>query len=58
LSAGDHGFESKLGQTKIYKIGFCCSSAKHTAWRGKIDWPELRIQVEWYVYQWTVATVR
>jgi len=39
LSAVDCGFEPQSGQTKDYKIGICCFSAKHTALRGKIkDW--------------------
>jgi hypothetical protein len=31
LSAVDHGFESGSDQTKDYKIGICCFSAKHAA---------------------------
>ena len=31
----DHGFESRSGQTKDYKIGICCFSAKHSAFRRK-----------------------
>jgi hypothetical protein len=35
----DCGFEPRLGQTKDYKIGICCFSAKHTALRRKSkDW--------------------
>ena len=34
-SVVDHGFESRSGQTKDYKIGICCFSAKHTALRRK-----------------------
>jgi hypothetical protein len=34
-SAVDHGFESRSGKTKDYKIGICCFSAKHTALRRK-----------------------
>jgi hypothetical protein len=30
-SAVDCGFEPRSGQTKDYKIGICCFSAKHTA---------------------------
>ena len=38
-SAVDRGFEHRLGQTKDYKIGICCFSAKHAALRRKIkDW--------------------
>ena len=29
-SAADRGFESRSGQTKDYKIGICCLSAKLT----------------------------
>jgi hypothetical protein len=34
-SAVDRGFEPRLGQTKDYKIGICCFSAKHAALRRK-----------------------
>ena len=35
----DWGFESQSGQTKDYKIGICCFSAKHAALRRKSkDW--------------------
>jgi hypothetical protein len=35
----DRGFEPWLGQTKDYKIGICCFSAKHAALRRKSkDW--------------------
>ena len=38
-SAVDHGFEPRSDQTKDYKIGICCFSAKHTALRKKSkDW--------------------
>jgi hypothetical protein len=38
-SAVDCGFEPRSGQTKDYKIGICCFSAKHTALRRKSkDW--------------------
>ena len=33
------GFEPQSGQTKNCKIGFCCFSAKHVAFRRKSkDW--------------------
>jgi hypothetical protein len=35
LSDVDRGFEPRLGQTKDYKIGICCFSAKHAALRRK-----------------------
>ena len=39
LSAVDRWFESRLGQTKDYKNGICCFSAKHAALRRKSkDW--------------------
>ena len=38
-SAVDRGFEARSGQTKDYKIGICCFSAKHAALRRKSkDW--------------------
>ena len=38
-SAVDRGFESPPGQTKNYKIGICCFSAKQAALRRKSkDW--------------------
>ena len=38
-SAIDRGFEPQSGQTKNYKIGICCFSAKHAALRRKRkDW--------------------
>jgi hypothetical protein len=38
-SAVDHGFKPRSGQTKDYKIGICCFSAKHAALRRKSkDW--------------------
>ena len=39
LSTVDRGFEPRLGQTKNYKIGICCFSAKHVSLRKKSkDW--------------------
>jgi hypothetical protein len=32
-NAVDCGFEPRSGHTKVYKIGICCFSAKHTALR-------------------------
>ena len=38
-SAVNRGFEPRSGQTKDYRIGICCFSAKHTALRRKNkDW--------------------
>jgi hypothetical protein len=38
-SAIDCGFEPRSGQTKEYKIGICCFSAKHAALSSKSkDW--------------------
>jgi hypothetical protein len=39
LSAVDCGFKPQSGQTKDYKIGICCFSAKYAALRRKSkDW--------------------
>jgi hypothetical protein len=35
LRAVDHGFKPRPGQTKDYKMGICCFSAKHAALRRK-----------------------
>ena len=38
-SVVDRGFEPRSGQTKDYKIGICCFSAKHAALKRKSkDW--------------------
>ena len=38
-SVVDRGFEPRSGQTKDYKIGICCFSAKHAALRRESkDW--------------------
>ena len=38
-SAVYRGFESRSGQTKVFKIGICCFSAKHAVLRMKSkDW--------------------
>ena len=38
-NAVDRGFEPRSVQTKDYKIGICCFSAKHAALRSKDkDW--------------------
>ena len=38
-SAVDRGFEPRSVETKNYKIGMCCFSAKHVALRRKrTDW--------------------
>jgi hypothetical protein len=34
-SAENRSFEQRSGQTKDYKIGMCCFSAKHAALRRK-----------------------
>ena len=34
-SAVGRGFEPRFGQTKDYRIGICCFSAKHVALRSK-----------------------
>jgi hypothetical protein len=38
-SAVDRGFDPRSGQTKDFKVGICCFSAKHAAFRRKSkDW--------------------
>ena len=36
-SAVGRGFESRSGQTKEYKVGSCCFSAKHATLRKKSE---------------------
>jgi hypothetical protein len=43
LSEGDCGFEPRSGQTKDYKIGICCFSAKHAALRSNSGGLGIRI---------------
>jgi hypothetical protein len=54
-SAVDRGFELRSGQTKDYKIGISCFSAKHAALRRKSkDW---LARMERHVYPLTVVSV-
>jgi hypothetical protein len=62
-SAVDRGVEPWLCQTKDYKIGICCFSAKHTALRRKSkdwlarnqdnvsEWGDMFI-IHWLLFQW------
>ena len=63
LSVVDRGFEPRLSQTKDYKIGICCISAKHAALKRKSKYWFARNQdnvSEWsdlsthrLLFQWT-----
>ena len=49
-SAVDCGFEPRSGQTKVYEIGICCFSIKHTALKKKSKYCWLFIEImcqEW-----------
>ena len=50
-SAVDHGLVPLSGQTKDYKIGICCFSAKHTALRRKSKDRSARNQNN--VFEWS-----
>ena len=55
-SAVDDGFEPRSGQTKDYKIGICCFSAKDTALRRKSkDW---LTQNQNNVSEWSDMSIR
>jgi hypothetical protein len=55
-NAVDRGFEPRSGQTKDYKIGIYCFSAKHAALRSKSkDWLA-RIQNN--VSEWSNMSIR
>jgi hypothetical protein len=62
LLAVDCGFEPRSGQTKDYKVGICCFSAKYAAFRGKskdwLTWNEDNVS-EWseMSYPLTVVSV-
>ena len=48
LSVVDRGFEPRSGQSKDYKIGICCFSAKYEALRSKSkDWLAQNQNNEW-----------
>jgi hypothetical protein len=64
-SAVDRGFEFRSGQTKDYKIGICCFSAKHAALTRKSkeglarnhdnvsEWGNMSIQG--LLFQWAIT---
>ena len=55
-SAIDCGFEPLSGQTKDYKIGICCFSAKHAALRRKSkDW---LARNQNNVFEWSDMSIR
>ena len=54
-SAVDRGFEHWSGQSKDYKIGICCFSAKHAALRSKSkDW---LARNQDNVYEWSDMSI-
>jgi hypothetical protein len=55
-SAVDRGLEPRSDQTKDYKIGICCFSAKHAALRRKSkDW---LVQNQNNVFEWSDISTR
>jgi hypothetical protein len=55
-SVVDHVFEPRSGQTKDYKIGMCCFSAKRTSLRKKSkDWSTLNQD---NVSEWSDMSIR
>ena len=55
-SAVDRGFEPRSGQTKDYKIGVCCFSAKNAALRRKSKYWLVRNQNN--VSKWSDMSIR
>jgi hypothetical protein len=56
LSGVEHGFEPRSGQTKDYKMGICCFSAKHAALKRKSkDW---LAQNQNNVSEWSIMSTR
>jgi hypothetical protein len=55
-SAVDRGLEPRSDQTKDYKIGICCFSAKHAALQRKSkDW---LVQNQNNVFEWSDISTR
>jgi hypothetical protein len=55
-SVVDRGFQPRSGQTKDYKIGMCCFSAKHAALRRKTkDWLQRN---QYNVQEWGDMSIR
>ena len=55
-SVVDRGFQPRTGQTKDYKIGICCFSAKHAALRRKSkDW---LVRNQNNVTEWSDMSIR
>ena len=54
-SAVDRGFEPRSGQTKDYKIGICCFSAKHALRSKSKDW---LARNQNNVFEWSDMSVR
>jgi hypothetical protein len=55
-STVDRGFEPRSGQTKDYKIGICCFTAKYAALRRKSkDW---LARNQDNVYEWSDISTR
>ena len=52
----DRGFEPRSGQTKDYKIGICCFSAKHAALRRKSK--DLLVLNQDNVSEWDDMSIR
>ena len=57
MSAVDRGFEPRSGQTKDYKIGIYCFSAKEKEHRLVGSKSEYCVRVERHVYSQTVVLV-
>ena len=55
-SAIDRGFETRSGQSKDYKIGICCFSAKHAALRRKSK--ELLARNQTNLSEWSDMSTR
>ena len=55
-SVVDCGFDPRSGQTKDFKIGICCFSAKHAALRRKSkDW---LARNQNNVFEWSDMSIR
>jgi hypothetical protein len=53
LSTVDRGIEPHSGQTRDYKIGICCFTAKQVSWRQQVDFQSDDDEVRFVLAQHT-----
>ena len=56
-SVVDRGFNPRSGQTKNYKIGICCFSAKHAALRSTCKCKDWLARKQDNVFEWSDMSI-